>query len=97
MGADWYPEQWPETRWEKDLHLMEASHLNIVRIAEFAWSKMEPSEGHFEFAWLDRAIRLAEKHHISVVLGTPTAAPAEIPQWHLFDHDCDRSTKSARG
>ena len=78
MGTDWYPEQWPESRWEADLRMMEAAHLNVARLAEFAWSRMEPSEGQFDFAWLDRAIRLAEKHHIAVVLGTPTAAP---PAW----------------
>jgi beta-galactosidase len=78
MGADWYPEQWPEERWETDLHMMEAAHLDVARIAEFAWSRMEPSEGRFDFAWLDRAIRLAEKHHVAIVLGTPTAAP---PAW----------------
>jgi beta-galactosidase len=78
MGADWYPEQWPEERWEIDLQMMEAAHLDVTRIAEFAWSRMEPSEGHFDFAWLERAIRQAEKHHIAVVLGTPTAAP---PAW----------------
>jgi beta-galactosidase len=78
MGTDWYPEQWPESRWETDLRMMEAAHLNVVRLAEFAWSRMEPSEGHFDCDWLNRAIRLAEKHHIAVVLGTPTAAP---PAW----------------
>ncbi|MGA2482363.1 MAG: beta-galactosidase [Candidatus Acidiferrales bacterium] len=78
MGAAWYPEQWPESRWEADLRLMEAAHINVSRIAEFAWSTMEPSEGRFEFDWLERAIRLAEKHHIAIVLGTPTAAP---PAW----------------
>lgn len=78
MGTDWYPEQWPESRWDVDLSMMQAAHLNVIRIAEFAWSRMEPSEGHFDFAWLDRAIALAAKHHIAVVLGTPTAAP---PAW----------------
>ena len=78
MGSDWYPEQWPEERWETDLRMMEAAHLNISRLTEFAWSRMEPSEGHFDFAWLDRAIRLAEKHHIAIVLGTPTGGP---PAW----------------
>jgi beta-galactosidase len=78
MGTAWYPEQWPEAAWEKDLALMEASHLKVVRIGEFAWSTMEPAEGKFEFGWLQRAIRLAEKHHIAVVLGTPTATP---PAW----------------
>ena len=78
MGTDWYPEQWPETRWETDLRMMEAAQLNVVRLSEFAWSRMEPADGQFDFSWLDRAIRLAEKHHISVVLGTPTAGP---PAW----------------
>lgn len=78
LGVAWYPEQWPESRWEEDLRMMEAAHINVVRVAEFAWSTMEPSEGHFEFDWLEHAIRLAEHHHIAVVLGTPTAAP---PAW----------------
>jgi len=78
MGADWYPEQWPEDRWETDLRMMEEAHLNVARIAEFAWSTMEPEEGRFQFDWLERAIRAAEKHHIAIVLGTPTAGP---PAW----------------
>ncbi len=78
LGAAWYPEQWPESRWEKDLSLMEAAHIDVVRVGEFAWSTMEPSEGQYEFGWLERAIALAAKHHICVVLGTPTAAP---PAW----------------
>lgn len=57
---------------------MEAAGINVVRIGEFAWSSMEPTEGQFEFGWLQRAIRLAAKHHIFVVIGTPTAAP---PAW----------------
>src|SRR5271169_3380883 len=39
LGTDWYPEQWPESRWEEDLRLMEAAHIKVVRIAEFAWSR----------------------------------------------------------
>jgi beta-galactosidase len=78
LGASWYPEQWPEQRWEADLELMQQAHMHVVRVGEFAWSTMEPSEGRFEFAWLDRAIALAAKHHIAIVLGTPTASP---PAW----------------
>src|ERR1700761_4758774 len=78
LGAAWYPEQWPESRWDADLALMEQAHIHFVRIAEFAWSTMEPTEGKFELDWLDHAIRAAEKHHIAVVLGTPGAAP---PAW----------------
>jgi beta-galactosidase len=78
LGAAWYPEQWPEVQWDHDLQLMQAAHMNVVRVGEFAWSTMEPSEGRYEFDWLDRAIALAAKHHIGVVIGTPTDAP---PAW----------------
>lgn len=36
LGAAWYPEQWPESRWEKDLQLMQDAHLHVVRVGEFA-------------------------------------------------------------
>lgn len=78
LGAAWYPEQWPEAQWDKDLDRMEACHIHLVRVGEFAWSTMEPQEGKYDFAWLDHAIADAARHHIVVVLGTPTAAP---PAW----------------
>jgi beta-galactosidase len=78
LGTAWYPEQWPESRWDADLSLMEAAHVRFVRIGEFAWSKLEPSEGQYDLDWLDRSIRAAERHHIAVVIGTPSAAP---PAW----------------
>jgi beta-galactosidase len=78
LGAAWYPEQWPETQWESDLSLMEKAGVHMVRVGEFAWSRMEPSEGHYDLDWLDRAVAAAGKHGIYTVLGTPTAAP---PAW----------------
>jgi beta-galactosidase len=78
LGAAWYPEQWPESRWDADLTLMEQAHIHFVRVGEFAWSTLEPSEGVYKLDWLDHAIRAAERHHIAVVIGTPTAAP---PAW----------------
>ena len=83
LGAAWYPEQWPELRWDADLQLMQDAHLKVVRVGEFAWSTLEPSEGHYDLDWLDRAIRLAAKHHIAVVIGTPTDAP---PVWLTSAH-----------
>jgi beta-galactosidase len=90
LGAAWYPEQWPESQWEPDLAKMEAAHINLVRITEFAWSTMEPAEGDYRWEWLDHAIAAAAKHHIVVVLGTPTAAPpawltTKYPQTLRFD------------
>ena len=78
LGTAWYPEQWPESRWDADLALMEKAHITFVRVTEFAWSALEPSEGNFQLDWVDHAIRAAERHHIQVVLGTPGAAP---PAW----------------
>ena len=75
LGTDWYPEQWPESRWEADLTLMQQAGIHVVRLAEFAWSRMEPEEGRYDFDWLDRAIAAAAKHNIYTVVGTPTAAP----------------------
>lgn len=78
LGAAWYPEQWPESQWDADLSRMEAAHIHVCRVGEFAWSTMEPTEGQYNFDWLEKAIALAAKHHIAIVLGTPTAAP---PAW----------------
>lgn len=78
LGTAWYPEQWPESRWDADLALMQAAHIRFVRVGEFAWSRFEPSEGHYDLDWLDRAIRAAARHNIAVVIGTPSAAP---PAW----------------
>src|SRR5258708_7068464 len=78
VGTAWYPEQWPESRWEQDLKLMEVANIKVVRIAEFSWSRLEPLEGHYDLDWLERAVAAAAKHHIVSVLGTPTATP---PAW----------------
>ncbi len=83
LGAAWYPEQWPESGWNADLQLMEDAHLHVVRVGEFAWSTMEPEEGHYDLDWLERAVRLAERHHIKVVIGTPTDGP---PAWLTRAH-----------
>jgi beta-galactosidase len=78
LGTAWYPEQWPESRWDADLELMQKAGIHMVRVGEFAWAKMEPTEGQYDFDWLGRAITAASKHGIYTVLGTPSAAP---PAW----------------
>jgi beta-galactosidase len=50
-GCDYYPEHWPESRWAEDARLMQEAGFNVVRIAEFAWAKMEPTEGHYDWDW----------------------------------------------
>jgi beta-galactosidase len=78
LGVDYYPDQTPESLWEEDSRMMAEFGITNVRVAEFAWSLMEPSEGKFEFAWLRHAIDILQKHGIAVILGTPSAAP---PPW----------------
>ena len=78
LGVCYYPEHWPEQRWATDARLMQAAGLSLVRIGEFAWQPMEPAEGRFEWAWLDRAIDTLTAEGLKVILGTPTAAP---PAW----------------
>jgi beta-galactosidase len=77
-GADYYPEHWPKERIPEDVKLMKEANFNMVRMAEFAWHKMESSEGNYDFSWLDRAMELLNKENIDVVLCTPTATP---PKW----------------
>ncbi len=83
FGVDYYPEHWPKDRWGKDAKMMDEAGFNTVRVAEFAWSKMEKTEGNFDFNWLDEAIETLAEHGLDVVLGTPTAAP---PPWLTDKH-----------
>ncbi|HKB90956.1 MAG TPA: DUF4434 domain-containing protein, partial [Opitutaceae bacterium] len=83
MGVSYYPEQWTPERWEEDFRKMHELGFNIVRMGEFAWSSFESAPGKFHFDWMDKAIESAQRHGISVVLGTPTAA---VPPWLHQQH-----------
>jgi beta-galactosidase len=83
FGVDYYPEHWSVERWPVDARLMQQAGVNTVRLVEFAWSRLEPREGSFDFAWLDEAIDILMAHGIRVILGTPTAAP---PAWLIETH-----------
>lgn len=83
LGACYYPEQWPATRWALDARLMREAGFDHVRLAEFTWGLLETAEGRFEPGWLDEAIGVLATSGLSIVLGTPTAAP---PPWLLRAH-----------
>ena len=78
IGVDYYPEHWPQDRWETDAKLMREAGFNVVRLAEFAWANLEPEEGKYEFDWLDDALAILHRNNISAILGTPTAT---MPAW----------------
>ena len=45
LGVCYYPEHWPESMWKDDAARMKALGIDRVRIAEFSWSRIEPSPG----------------------------------------------------
>ncbi|SHH13495.1 beta-galactosidase [Marivita hallyeonensis] len=83
LGTCYYPEHWPREIWEEDAARMAALGLTWVRIGEFAWSRIEPEGGRFDWGWLDDAIDVLGEAGLKVVLGTPTATP---PRWVCDKH-----------
>ncbi|MBD9650069.1 beta-galactosidase [Ensifer sp. ENS09] len=83
LGVCYYPEHWPEDWWERDAARMMALGIRHVRIGEFAWSRLEPARGVFDFGWLDRAMDVLAAAGLKIVLGTPTATP---PRWLIDDY-----------
>ena len=78
FGVCYYPEHWPESQWDEDAKMMAELGLTYVRIGEFAWSRLEPNPGEYDFAWLDRSLATLASAGLKVVMGTPTATP---PKW----------------
>ncbi|AUT70307.1 MULTISPECIES: beta-galactosidase [Paraburkholderia] len=83
LGVCYYPEHWPESMWKDDARRMKALGIEQVRIAEFAWSRIEPSPGEYDWGWLDRAIDVLGDAGLQVVMCTPTATP---PKWLIDRH-----------
>jgi beta-galactosidase len=83
LGVCYYPEHWPEDMWADDAACMRVLGLTTVRIGEFAWSRIEPEPGQYEWAWLDRAVSTLHDAGLEVIMGTPTATP---PKWLIDAH-----------
>jgi beta-galactosidase len=62
---------------------MREAGVNLVSLGIFSWSRLEPQEGKFDFAWLDRIMSLLHEGGISVDLATATASP---PPWMSHAH-----------
>ena len=78
LGCCYYPEHWPEDYWAEDARRMVEMGLSRVRIGEFAWSRIEPEPGRYDWDWLDRAIEVLHEAGLGIIMGTPTATP---PKW----------------
>lgn len=83
LGVCYYPEHWPEDRHETDIRLMAEAGIQLVRMGDYAWSRLEPEEGVYRFAWLGSIIDRFGEHGIKTILCTPTSAP---PLWLFTKH-----------
>jgi len=88
-GAAYYNEYMPgddadhAARLVKDVELMKAADLSVVRMGESTWSLWEPQDGQFDYAWMDRVVDAMGKAGIKVILGTPTYS---LPAWMARQH-----------
>ena len=55
-----YPEAWPQEQWERDIANIKRFGFEFIHLGEFAWAFMEPEEGKFDFAWLDRVAAIEQ-------------------------------------
>lgn len=83
LGVDYYPEQWAPEMMEPDMDRILELGCNVIRIGEFAWHRMEPQEGQYDFSYFDGVIAAAKRKGLQVIFGTPTATP---PAWLIHKH-----------
>lgn len=79
-GGDYNPDQWldqPEVL-EEDVRLMKLANVNCVTLGVFAWSRLEPREGQYDFDWLEKIMDRLYREGIYTILATPTGA---MPRW----------------
>ncbi len=101
-GIYYYPEHWNENQWERDIKKIADMGFEFVHLAEFAWFKMEPEEGKFEFAWLDRVVNLCTKYNLKVLMCTPSATTPtwmrlNYPETFIMDGHYIRGENGTRG
>jgi len=79
-GGDYNPDQWlnyPQILAD-DVKYMQEVCGNAFSVGIFAWATLEPTEGNFEFGWLDKIIENIHSIGGKVVLATPSGAR---PAW----------------
>lgn len=78
FGADYNPEQWPESVWDEDMALMKQAGVTMVSAGIFSWAAVEARPGAYDFGWFDRVMDRLSANGIGVCLATMTASP---PPW----------------
>ena len=101
IGAAYYPELWAPEEIERDISRCREYGINLLRVGEFAWGKLEPREGQFDFNWLEDVVNRLWQAGISILLCTPTSTPprwmfAKYPEITRMDSDGSREVVSSR-
>jgi len=79
-GGDYNPDQWLKypSILADDILFMEKVKANTFSVGIFAWSALEPTEGGFNFGWLDKVIDDIAEIGGNIILATPSGAR---PAW----------------
>lgn len=101
-GIYYYPEHWKENQWERDIKNIADMGYEFVHLAEFAWYKLEPNEGKFDFAWLDKVVHICVKNNLKIVMCTPSATTPSwmrinYPETFIMDAHYIRAENGTRG
>lgn len=72
--------------WEPDISAIRDANMSYVRVNEFDWALLEPTEGQYDFTVLDKTLELLARYGLKAIIGTPTAAP---PNWLTEKYDVD--------
>lgn len=101
FGVPYYPEHALDAHRRTDAERMASARVNVVRMAEFAWDRMEPSPGRFDFSLFDEVIAELDAKGIATILCTPTADPPRWltdthPEWMRVDADGRRMEHGSR-
>jgi len=77
-GGDYNPDQWEKEVWDEDLRMFKLAGIDVATLNVFGWSKNQPDEDTYDFAWLDEMMDKLHADGVGVCLGTSTAAH---PAW----------------
>lgn len=77
-GGDYNPDQWSKEIIDLDFEYFKKAHMTVLTLPVFSWAKLEPTEGTYNFKWLDEIFDKAIANNMKICLATSTAVQ---PAW----------------
>ena len=75
-GGDYNPDQWldrPDIL-NEDIRLAKLADVNTMTLGVFAWTALEPSDGEYNFGWMDETMDRLADNGMYAVLATPSGS-----------------------